>query len=85
MRVAKRVRWDVPKELRDWTFQIAKLQDIKKQEEEWIKWQGIMVDQANLIVLFQPVYQVAVRDEIGAFPLTAAGWAIEIDGVAPKG
>jgi peptide/nickel transport system substrate-binding protein len=56
-RVAKRVRWDIPKEVRESTFEIAKLQDPKKAEAEWIKWQEKMVDQANLIVLFQPIYQ----------------------------
>ena len=27
-----------------------------------------MIDQANLIVLFQPIYQFAVRDVIKKFP-----------------
>jgi peptide/nickel transport system substrate-binding protein len=83
-RVAKRVRWDIPKEVRDATFDIAKLQDPKKAEAEWIKWQEKMVDQANLIVLFQPIYQIAVRDEVAALPLTAAGWVVELDGAKPK-
>jgi peptide/nickel transport system substrate-binding protein len=83
-RVAKRVRWDIPKEVRDSTFDIAKLQDARKAEAEWIKWQEKMVDQANLIVLFQPIYQIAVRDEVAALPLTAAGWVVELDGAKPK-
>jgi len=83
-RVAKRVRWDIPKEVRDSTFEIAKLQDPKKAEAEWIKWQEKMVDQANLIVLFQPIYQIVVRDEVAVLPLTAAGWVVELDGAKPK-
>ena len=83
-RVAKRVRWDIPKEVRESTFEIAKLQDPKKAEAEWIKWQEKMVDQANLIVLFQPIYQIVVRDEVAALPLTAAGWVVELDGAKPK-
>lgn len=83
-RVAKRCRWNIPKEVRDWTFDIAKIQDQKKAEAEWIKWQEKMVDQANLIVLFQPIYQIAVRDELSTLPLTAAGWVVELDGATPK-
>ena len=83
-RVAKRVRWDIPKEVRDSTFDIAKLQDSNKAEAEWIKWQEKMVDQANLIVLFQPIYQIVVRDEVAVLPLTAAGWVVELDGAKPK-
>lgn len=83
-RVAKRVRWDIPKEVRDQTFEISTIQDPKKQEQAWIDWQERMVDQANLIVLFQPIYQIAVDAGMGAFPLTAAGWMIDLDGVKPK-
>lgn len=83
-RVAKRCRWNIPKEVRDWTFEIAKIQDKAKAEAEWIKWQEKMVDQSNLIVLFQPIYQTAVRSELSALPLTAAGWAVELDGAKPK-
>lgn len=83
-RVAKRCRWNIPKEVRDWTFDIAKIQDQKKAEAEWIKWQEKMVDQANLIVLFQPIYQIAIREELSELPLTAAGWVVELDGAKPK-
>ena len=70
--------------VRDATFDIPKLQEPNKAEAEWIKWQEKMVDQANLIVLFQPIYQIAVRDDIAALPLTAAGWVVELDGAKPK-
>ena len=39
--------------------------------------------QANLVILFQPIYQVAVRDSVGRFPLTAAGWLAEVSGAKP--
>ena len=42
-----------------------------------------MVDVANLIVLFQPIYQIGVRKTIQALPLTAAGWQLEIRDVKP--
>jgi peptide/nickel transport system substrate-binding protein len=34
-------------------------------------------------VLFQPNYQIAVRNALGAFPLTAAGWQLEMGRVRP--
>ncbi len=40
-----------------------------------------MIDQANLIILFQPIYQFAVRNVIKSFPLTAAGWEVQLDKV----
>ena len=45
--------------------------------------QKTMVDQAHYVVLFQPVYQVAVSSNIKAFPLTAAGWLAELGGAQP--
>ena len=42
------------------------------------EYEKAMIDQANLIVLFQPIYQFAVRDVIQTFPLTAAGWEVEL-------
>ena len=49
----------------------------------WVEWQKVMVDQANHFILFQPVYQIAVRNTIGKFPLTAAGWMLDLNGVTP--
>jgi peptide/nickel transport system substrate-binding protein len=42
-----------------------------------------MVEEANLIVLFQPIYQVGVREGIKDFPLTAAGWQADIRDAKP--
>ena len=41
------------------------------------------MDEANLVVLFQPSYQVGVRRSIKEFPLTAAGWQADLRGVKP--
>jgi peptide/nickel transport system substrate-binding protein len=34
-------------------------------------------------VLFQPIYQIGVRRSIKVFPLTAAGWQLEMFSVQP--
>lgn len=54
--------------------------DKQKRIALWTQYQEIMVDQANLFVLFQPVYQIAVRRTIKTFPPTAAGWQLEMFG-----
>jgi peptide/nickel transport system substrate-binding protein len=84
-RVAKRVHWDVPKDVYDMCFKAFVEPDPKKQADMWVEWQKVMVDQANHFVLFQPVYQIAVRQTIDKFPLTAAGWMLDLHGVKPKG
>jgi peptide/nickel transport system substrate-binding protein len=82
-RVAKRVHWSPPEDVVKLVHQAAAEQDRQKQIDLWIKYQKIMVDQANLIMLFQPIYQIGVRKTIKAFPLTAAGWQVDMFGVKP--
>jgi peptide/nickel transport system substrate-binding protein len=82
-RVAKRVHWTVPKETYDLAFKAYVEGDAKKRFEMWVEWQKVMVDQANHFILFQPVYQIAVRKLVGKFPLTAAGWMLDLNGVTP--
>ena len=82
-RVAKRVHWTVPKETYDLAFKAYVEPDAKKRFDMWVEWQKVMVDQANHFILFQPVYQIAVRKLVGKFPLTAAGWMLDLNGVTP--
>ncbi len=84
-RVAKRVHWDPPEDVVKLVSQAATEPDPKKQAELWVEWQKRVVDQANHFVLFQPVYQIAVRNTIKEFPLTAAGWMLDLHGVKPAG
>jgi peptide/nickel transport system substrate-binding protein len=80
-RVAKRVHWTPSQEIVDLVHKAAAEQDPKKQAELWVEWQKQAVDQAHHFILFQPVYQIAVRNSIGKFPLTAAGWMLDTNGV----
>ena len=82
-RVAKRVHWTVPKETYDLAFKAYVEQDAKKRFDMWVEWQKVMVDQANHFILFQPIYQIAVRKSVGKFPLTAAGWMLDLKDVKP--
>ena len=82
-RVAKRLHWKPPQELVSLVDQAAIETDLKKQEALYLKYQEAMVEEANLIVLFQPIYQIGVRRSIKDLPLTAAGWQLDIRDVKP--
>ena len=82
-RVARRVHWTVPPEMTDLVKRAAQETDKAKAAALWVEWQRAMVDQANHIILFQPVYQIAVRNTVKEFPLTAAGWQLEIGQARP--
>jgi peptide/nickel transport system substrate-binding protein len=77
-RVAKRVHWTPPDDLVKLVAQAAAESDAQKRSAFYVDYEKAMIDQANLIVLFQPIYQFAVRDVIRNFPLTAAGWEVEL-------
>jgi len=80
-RVAKRVHWTPPDDVVKLVHDAASESDPKKQADLWVQWQKRVVDQANHFVLFQPVYQIGVYKSIKKFPLTAAGWQLEMYGV----
>ena len=61
----------------------AETQDLKAAADLWVEWQKKVVDQANHFVLFQPNYEIGVRKSIKDFPLTAAGWQLEVGKVTP--
>ncbi|MEJ0079243.1 MAG: ABC transporter substrate-binding protein [Alphaproteobacteria bacterium] len=84
-RVAKRVHWTPPDDIVKLVSQAATEPDPKKQADLWVEWQKKVVDQANHFILFQPVYQIAVRNAVKEFPLTAAGWMLDLHGVTPAG
>jgi peptide/nickel transport system substrate-binding protein len=82
-RVAKRVHWTPPEDVVKLVRQAAGEADPKKQADLWVDYQKRMVDQANYFILFQPIYQIAVRDSLAKLPLTAAGWQLDMYGVKP--
>lgn len=82
-RVAKRLHWKPPEDLVKLVDDAATEPDQKKAERLYVEYQKRMVEVANLIVLFQPRYQVGVRKTVKDLPLTAAGWQLELGGVKP--
>ena len=82
-RVAKRVHWTPPDDMVKLTTDAIEEANPGKQADLWLEWQKRAVDQANHFVLFQPIYQIAVRKTIAKLPLTAAGWQLDLHSVKP--
>lgn len=82
-RVAKRLGWEPPADLAQLVRRATLEPDGDRQTALWIEYQKRMIDVANLHVLFQPIYQVAVRDTVRTFTLTAAGPQVELQLARP--
>ena len=78
LRVAKRIHWTPDPALIALVRQAAAEQDTTKRTALYVEYQKALIDQASLQILFQPIYQFAVRDSLKTFPLTAAGWEVEL-------
>jgi len=82
-RVAKRLHWAVPDSIRQALARAAAERDKAKQEALYREFQKALIDQANLLVLLQPTYRVAVRKHVKDFKVTAAGWMAELSSARP--
>ena len=82
-RVAKRVRWEVPPEL---TELVAKAGGATAPEESrklYRDYALALIDNTNYVIIFQPVYRVAVRKSITGWAMTATGWQVDLGTLAP--
>jgi peptide/nickel transport system substrate-binding protein len=82
-RVAKRVHWTVPPDLTKLVADAAGEENPARQTALWKQYQAAIVNQANYLVLLQPIYRVAVRKGISSLDLTAAGWIFELASARP--
>ncbi|HUB45705.1 MAG TPA: ABC transporter substrate-binding protein [Acetobacteraceae bacterium] len=78
LRVAKRIHWSPDPALRKLVLDAAAEQDSAKRTALYVDYEKALIDQASLLILFQPIYQFAVRNTLKSFPLTAAGWEAEL-------
>jgi len=78
LRVAKRIHWTPDPALVKTVQQAAAEQDTAKRSALYVEYEKALLDQASLLILFQPIYQFAVRNTLKTFPLTAAGWEAEL-------
>ena len=77
-RVAKRIHWTPDPGLMKLVDQAAAEQDTTKRSAMYVDYEKALIDQASYLILFQPIYQFAVRNTLKTFPLTAAGWEAEL-------
>ena len=82
-RVAKRLHWAVPDSIRQALARAAGEREKSKQDALYQEFQKALIDQANLLVLLQPTYRVAVRKHIKDFKVTGAGWMAELSSARP--
>jgi peptide/nickel transport system substrate-binding protein len=82
-RVAKRVHWNVPQQALDLMTKGAGATTKKESDAYYLQLQKTLVDEANYLVLFQPVYRYAVRTSITGWKPTAAGWLSDLYDVRP--
>jgi peptide/nickel transport system substrate-binding protein len=78
LRVAKRIHWTPDPALKQTVLAAAAEQDVAKRTALYVEYEKALLDQASLLILFQPIYQFAVRTTLKTFPLTAAGWEAEL-------
>lgn len=83
-RVAQRVHWDVPPEVTELVSEAGAAATTAEANEWYRKYMQALVDSANYIILFQPIYRVATRDSIKDWRLTAAGWQVNLYDVQPS-
>ena len=82
-RVGKRLGWTAPNAIPPLINDAAAAADPARAAALWSDFQSAMVEQATLVPLFQPTYQVAVRTTVAKFPLTAAGWMADLSAARP--
>jgi peptide/nickel transport system substrate-binding protein len=77
-RVSKRVHWTPPKDIVELVNRAGGEPDPKKAAALYREYQKMLIDQANYIMLIQPVYRVATSKAITNYHLTAAGWQVDL-------
>jgi len=83
VRVANRLHWNVPDDFNQLIHDAGAERDPNKSATLWRQYQERMVDFAHLVVLFQPIYQIAIRRSVVNFKVTPAGWIADFSNARP--
>jgi peptide/nickel transport system substrate-binding protein len=70
--------WEPSQEVVDLVENARAEADLKKQQEMYFKYQEMLIDQANYIMLLQPIYRVAVHKNVTGVELTANIWKLDM-------
>lgn len=82
-RLAKRVYWEPSAEIVDLVDKARAEPDTKTQNALYAKYQQLLIDQANYIMLLQPIYRVAVNKAVTGVELTANIWKLDMKRIRP--
>lgn len=82
-RLAKRVYWEPSAEMIDLVEKAHAEPDTKAQHALYAKYQQQLIDQANYIMLLQPIYRVAVNKAVTGVELTANIWKMDMKKIRP--
>ncbi len=82
-RVAKRVRWEVPAELTELVAKAGGATSPEESRKLYRDYALALIDNTNYVIIFQPVYRVAVRKSIKGWAMTATGWQVDLGALAP--
>ena len=82
-RVAGRVRWEVPAEVTDLVTKAGGAATPEESRSWYRKYAEALIDSTNYVILFQPVYRVAVSNTVADWQMTAAGWQVDLGAVRP--
>lgn len=82
-RLAKRVYWEPSAEMTELVEKARAEPDTKAQNVLYAKYQQQLIDQANYIMLLQPIYRVAVNKAVTGVDLTANIWKLDMKKIRP--
>lgn len=82
-RLAKRMYWEPSAEMNELVDKARAETDMKKQEAMYLKYQQALIDQANYVMLMQPIYRVAVHKGVTGVEPTANIWKLDMKKIRP--
>lgn len=82
-RLAKRMYWEPSTEMMELVEKARAEHDVKAQNALYAKYQQVLIDQANYVMLLQPIYRVAVYKAVTDVELTANIWKMDMKKIKP--
>lgn len=82
-RLAKRMYWEPSADMLELVDKARSETDVKAQQALYGKYQQTLIDQANYVMLLQPIYRVAVNKAVKDVELTANIWKMDMKKIKP--
>ncbi len=82
-RLAKRMYWEPSAEINELVEKARAEPDMGKQQAMYARYQQALIDQANYVMLLQPIYRVAVHKGVTGVEPTANIWKLDMKKIRP--